>query len=297
MKQRAKNWTVLELLNFATEYLENKNVENARLNVEWLLSKILDLNRVQLYLNFQRPVIPAELQRFKELLQRRAKQEPLQYILGSTEFMALPFKVNPNVLVPRPETEILVESVIEVCQEKFSSNERITILEIGTGSGCIAVSLAKNINGCDITAIDISQEALDIAVQNAELNNQTSKIHFMKTDFRNQTTLPHSSYDIIVSNPPYISKSDFEQLPEEIKNYEPTVALMDNADGLSFYRQIGEYCPAGLNPGGLVFVEVGLGQAQKVKELFVSNRLSSVNIIKDLNGIERVVCAEYEQSN
>ncbi len=302
MPKPTKTWNVLELLNWGSQYLSEKGFENSRLNAERLLGHTLSLGRVDLYLNFERPLAPEELERFKKLLKRRLQHEPLQYIFGETEFFSLDFEVNPGVLIPRPETEVLVETVLKRCFEKFDSERMITILDIGTGSGCIAVALAKNLPKASITAIDISEAALTTAAENARLNEVGNQIKFQKVDFLSKDLLNQfqNKFDVIVSNPPYISDAEFPNLPSEVRDFEPRTALSDTdplrgkdgADGRNFYRQIAATAPMILNQHGFVAVEVGLGQASSVKDFFTKSGLSQIQLIADLNGIDRVVCAE-----
>jgi release factor glutamine methyltransferase len=289
-----KSWQVLELLNWTTEYLSERGFENSKLNAERLLCHSLNLKRMDLYLNFDRPLSTEELKRFKELLKRRLQKEPLQYILGQTEFMSLPFKVDPSVLIPRPETEILVEVVLNKSKEALQNKPTLSILDIGTGSGCIAVSLAKYLETVKITAIDVSESALKIAADNAKLNGVESKIQFLREDFLKFEFIKNlpTKFDVVVSNPPYVSREDFEKLPKEVKDFEPTVALEDSQDGLTFFREIAEKVHELLNSAGMVALEVGLGQAPKVQNLFLNSHFSRVEIFKDLTGIERVVCCQ-----
>lgn len=287
----SKVWSVLELLNWSSEYLSEKGFENSRLNAERLLGHALTLNRVDLYLNYERPLTASELERFKGLLKRWLQHEPLQYVLGETEFFSLRFQVDPGVLIPRPETEILVEKVLHECGKKFDSRSTITILDVGTGSGCIAVALAKNLPKARITAIDISDAALTTASENARLNEVGDQITFRRIDLLSKKLLDEFQikFDIIVSNPPYISDAEFPNLPPEVKNFEPRAALKDGADGMNFYRQIAATAPMILNQHGFVAVEVGLGQAQSVAKIFSKHEFSEIQLIADLNGIDRVV--------
>lgn len=294
MLEASKTLQVIELLNLATEYLSKRGFENSRLIAERLLSRCLNFNRVDLYLNFDRPLSAVDLERFRKMLKRRLQREPLQYILGETEFRSLPFKVNPSVLIPRPETEILVDIVLKKCKEKFQNESILSILDIGTGSGCIAVSLAKYLENVKITAVDISDSALKIATENAKVNGVENNIQFLKEDFLKFHFVKKLSkkFDVLVSNPPYVSAEDFEKLPKEVKNFEPVFALKDGQDGLTFYRKIAERMHELLNPAGFVALEVGLGQAHKVQNLFLNSDFSNVEIFKDLTGIERVVCCD-----
>ncbi len=294
MQIAEKEWNITRLINWTSEYLQEKGFENAKLNAERMLAHVLSLDRLHLYLNYDRPLTAEELQRFKRLLQRRLRWEPLQYILGETEFMSLPFKVNPDVLIPRPETEILVEKVLEFCQSQFSNKLEIHILDIGTGSGCIAISLARYLSNAQITALDISPEALKIARENALLNQVDNRLDFVLFDFLN-TDIPRNwfnKFHVIVSNPPYIARHEFDSLPKEVKDFEPPIALLDGGDGLTFHRKISETAPRLLKAEGIVAVELAMGQAEKVKPLFAEKGFKKITIFTDLTGIERVLIGQ-----
>ncbi len=287
---------IVDLLNDSSKMLSEKGIENARLNAEQLLRHTLGINRVDLYLNQDRYLTQTEAAAFKRCLKRRADREPLQYILGEAEFMSLPFVVDENVLIPRPETEILVEKTIQMCKEKFASKDQIEVLEFGTGSGCISVSLAKYLENARITSLDISRDALKVAEKNAGLNGVDDRIQFINQDCTSSKIANYfpDKFDVLVSNPPYVSPTDFEDLPEEIKKYEPAVALSDNRDGLSFYRKIAELSPELIKISGFLMLELGLGQAVAVKEIFVKTSFNNINIFQDLNEIDRILFCEYE---
>ncbi len=237
-------WTIRELMKSAIEHLQQKGFEDARLNVELLLAHALELQRIQLYLNFDKPLNVEELKRFRALFERRLKREPVQYIIGSANFMGLHFIVDSRVHIPRPETETLIEQVIFLCQ-RYPTDEPIHILEVGTGSGNIAVSIAKFIKHAHITTIDISLEALAVAQQNARLHSVESRIKFSCIDIFNQTEeLLRTQYDLLVSNPPYIPKDEWEQLQTEVRDFEPSSALTDGKDGFKFYHRMTEIIPA-----------------------------------------------------
>jgi len=287
---------IVDLLNDSSKMLSEKGIENARLNAEQLLRHTLGINRVDLYLNQDRYLTQTEAAAFKRCLKRRADREPLQYILGEAEFMSLPFVVDENVLIPRPETEILVAKTIQMCKEKFASKDQIEVMEFGTGSGCISVSLAKYLENARITSLDISKDALKVAEKNAGLNGVDDRIQFINQDCTSSkiTNYFPDKFDVLVSNPPYVSPTDFEDLPEEIKKYEPAVALSDNRDGLSFYRKIAELSPELIKISGFLMLEFGLGQAVAVKEIFVKTSFNKINIFQDLNEIDRILFCEYE---
>lgn len=291
MNEKVKAWTVLEILNWTTEYLRDKKFDNPRLNVERLLCYTLNMNRVDLYLNYDRPLSTGELREFKAYLKRRIKHEPLQYITGETEFMSLKFKVNPEVMIPRPETEILVEKTIEKCK---NFNHQISILDIGTGSGNIAVSLAKYVANSTITAIDIDSGILKVATENARINEVDEKIRFLQEDVFDASVSKKigDRFQIIVSNPPYVSSEEYEKLPAEIKEYEPMKALHAGENGYIFFHRIAEILEDLLKENGVVLLEVGLGQSTKVKQILKDAGIDRVECFQDYSGIERVICGE-----
>jgi len=242
-----------------------------------------------LYLNFDRPIKAPELAAFRALVLRRLKHEPLQYIIGETEFMSLPFQVDSRALIPRPETEILVQTVIEKCKKRLNNHYKIKILDIGTGSGNIAVSLAKNLPEAELFAIDISSDALKLAQSNAKLNQVETLIQFIQRDMMN-FQFP-DAFDVIVSNPPYVTENEYASLPLEIRNFEPKIALEAGIDGLTCYRKIINRLPQLLAPTGFVALEVGDKQAPSVEALLIQNHYSPIEVFLDLNQIERVIVA------
>lgn len=282
-------WTIRELMKSAIEHLQQKGFKDARLNVELLLAHALELQRIQLYLNFDKPLNVEELKRFRALFERRLKREPVQYIIGSVNFMGLHFIVDSRVHIPRPETETLIEQVIFLCQ-RYPTDEPIHILEVGTGSGNIAVSIAKFIKHAHITTIDISLEALAVAQQNARLHSVESRIKFSCIDIFNQTEeLLRTQYDLLVSNPPYIPKDEWEQLQTEVRDFEPSSALTDGKDGFKFYHRMTEMISSILKPDGGIVLEVGFGQAEIVTRELKEAGVKQLRITSDLQGIPRVV--------
>ena len=290
MTRQSGTYRVIEIIQMMTDYLQKYQIENARLNAELLTSHVLNMNRVQLYLNFEKPLRTSEIDQLRALLKRRAEHEPLQYLLGEVEFYSLKFKVTPQTLIPRPETEILVEKVIEFCQSCFSEKENIDILDVGTGSGNIAVALAKNLRNCTVTGIDVSAEALKVAEKNAEINDVAEKIHFLQCDFLKNIPNTFPQFDVVVSNPPYISELEFELLSEEVLRFEPKIALSGGNDGLKFYRRISEVVDTLLKKEGLIALEIGANQAESVKEILsATGFLHQLEVMPDLNKLPRVI--------
>ena len=285
-----KKWKLIELLNWSSDYLSTKGFENSRLNAECLLAHSLNLKRMEIYLNFDRPLNPEELAEYKILLKRRLAHEPLQYILGSTEFYSLPFIVEPGVLIPRPETEILVDNVLSLCQKNFATQPEIQILDVGCGSGNISVSLAKNLANAKVVSVDKSDKALEIAQKNAEINGVQNQVRFFKQDALGiwPETLKNF-FDIVVSNPPYVSEPDYSNLADEIKIYEPKLALTAGQDGLDFYRSFSEILKGLLKNNSFAFFEMGDGQARSVGNIFTQKAFQELEIFKDLTGRDRII--------
>jgi release factor glutamine methyltransferase len=286
-----KKWTILSLLNWSGGYLEEKGFESPRLNVELLLCDVLSCDRMDLYTNFDKPLAADELSRFKSKFKRRLTYEPIQYILGECEFMGLQFFVDKRVLIPRPETEILVEQVIQLSQSISLKN----ILDIGAGSGNIPVSLAKHIEGVQVDSIDASSEALEVAQSNIERHNVEDRVRLILCDILDSgNMLQGKQYDVIVSNPPYISETEFELLQPEVKDYEPKIATTDQGDGLTFYKAIVNAGKSSLRRGGSILVEVAYNQSGDVLKMFQSAGYNEVGTVRDYSGIERVVKARWD---
>jgi release factor glutamine methyltransferase len=282
-------WTIRELMKFAIQHLQARGIEEARLNTELLLAHALKLQRIQLYLNFEKPLNVEELKNFRFLLERRLKHEPVQYIIGSTNFMGLQFNVDANVLIPRPETETLIERVIELVND-FTKNKPIKILDIGTGSGNIAISIVKYIKQADVVAVDISESAIEVAQRNAVMHNVNSRIEFYRADIYNlPERLKAIKFDIVVSNPPYIPKDEWEQLRSEIRDHEPSHALTDGKNGLSFYKQIIQIIPTLLKPNGIIVFEVGYGQLDQIINELKAGGFNDFHISNDMQDMPRVI--------
>jgi release factor glutamine methyltransferase len=280
--------TVLESIKLSTEFLEKKGIESPRINAELMLAKILNCKRLDLYLSFDRPLNENETDLYREFIRRRSKFEPLQYILGSVEFYGMEFKVDKSVLIPRPETEILVETILGSVEKNSSLN----ILDIGTGSGIIAVCLARYLPTSLITATDSSESALVVAKGNAELNGVGMQIDFKISDILSDAENPENQFDIIVSNPPYISVEEYQKLAPELRLHEPQSALTDNSDGLNFFKIITGKSKVLLKRGGKLFLEVGQGQSKNVSDILQIEEFSNIKIKKDYQEIDRVISGE-----
>lgn len=279
MAKHEERWTIRSVLEWTRGYLAEKGIENARLETEWLLCAALGMDRVGLYVNFDKPLNQAELAACRGLVARRARREPLQHILGTQEFMGLEFEVVPAALIPRHDTEVLVEEAL-----RRAPGAR-TVLDIGVGSGCITVILAKSLPAARVCGVEKSPEALVLARRNAERHGVL--ISFVEGSLFEP--LADQRFDLIVSNPPYIPTADLDTLQPEVRDFEPRAALDGGPDGLDFYRLIVPAAPAHLTPGGWLLVEVGIGQAEAVLTMLEGAGFGERFTAKDPNGIERVV--------
>jgi release factor glutamine methyltransferase len=291
--------TVLEVIQRSAEFLAKKAVDSPRLQAELLLAHVLKLPRMQLYLNFERTLSPAELDAVRDLIKRRSRREPLQQIVGSTSFCGLEIAVNRHVLVPRPETELLAERAWQFLNQlPLSQAGATTALDFGTGSGCLAVLLACKAPAARVFALDISAEALDVARQNASQHGLAGRITFLH---RNglagiATDGPDSlpAFNLIVSNPPYIPTAEIRVLQAEVSDFEPVAALDGGPDGLEYFRHLAREAGALLLPGGRIMLEFGDGQADSVRQLFEQQKWIVESIQADYTQRPRILVARRE---
>ena len=274
-----------EALNALSEKLKEAGVENALFEANLLLRDTLKLSALDLVLAYQKKISQGDEERLLSALKRRLDGEPMQYILGTQEFMGLEFKVTPDVLIPRADTETLVEAVL-------LENHGMNVLDLCTGSGCIAVSIAHYNKNAYVHGIDISEAALRIAEENAEKNKVSDRVRFSRMDILSE--LPAGVYDVIVSNPPYIERDVIPTLQKEVVGFEPHLALDGGTDGLDFYRRIAEIAPKLLQQSGIIYLEVGHTQAEAVEKLLSDVGLKT-DVIPDLCGIDRVVAGRKQK--
>ncbi len=284
-------WTIMKILNWTKQYFADKGVENPRLDAEVLLCAVLACERITLYVDFDRPLTEEELAQFKKYVVRRAAHEPLAYILGEKAFMRNTFKVTPDTLVPRPETELLVESIIQAAE---GVGGEVKILDIGTGSGAIIVSLLDYLPQAKGVGVDISVVALTVAKENAVTIGVAERAGFLRSDVYSALPLD-KKFDIIVSNPPYIPVADIVGLAKDVQR-EPIGALAGGEDGLDFYRRITQEAPLHLAEDGMLAFEVGIYQSEAVVELCRKAGFTVTAVRKDYAGIERMVFAAKEGS-
>lgn len=260
--------------------------DTPRLDVELILQKSLgDVDRIYIHINLNKELSNDEYNLFLSMIKDRINGRPVAYIVGNREFMGLDFFVKEGVLIPRPDTEVLVEEIIELCKNK----DKVEILDIGTGSGAITVSLAKYIEKSTIKSLDISDIPLEVGKKNAINNDVDNKIEFIKSDLFSSIEDKNIKFDVIVSNPPYIPKKDMETLHTQVKDYEPYNALEGGIDGLNFYRDITEQSKCYLKENGILAYEVGHDQAKDVSDIMKDNGYTKIYTKKDIQGIDRVV--------
>lgn len=274
-----KIWRIIDIINWSKDYLEKNNIDSPRLTIELMLTHVLGIERIKLYTDFDKPLSEKELSTIKSMIQQRVKRFPLQYILGQVEFLGRKFIVNQDVLIPRPETEEIVVLIINDNDNAVNHN----ILDIGTGSGCIAISLAKEFTNSTITAIDNSTSALKVAKQNS-IELEVENVKFVYADIL--TTEPKLKYDIIVSNPPYVSTNEMNEIEPEL-SFEPNSALTDNADGLEFYRRFVTIYKNILSIDGVFYLELNSSLAQEIKLMFSEEY--QVELINDLFDKPRIL--------
>jgi len=278
-----KIWRVMELINWTTDYFKKNDIDSARLDAELLLGHVLNKNRLQLYMEFDQIVTTEYLTQYREFIKKRVEHVPVAYLTNHKEFMSLSFYVDENVLIPRPETEILVETVLKL------SSDDCTVLDLGTGSGAIVVTLAKQRSNWEFIASDISTEALAVAGKNAQQHEVEDRITFSQGDLFKVFQDASMKFDCIVSNPPYIPSGDISSLMPEVRDYEPRVAIDGGSTGLDVIeRMLAEAAKFLAENGQLVF-EFGYQQSDAVRNLIQSNpQYTGYEIIKDYADIERV---------
>lgn len=283
--------TIADLLSKSAAWLKDKGCTSPRLDAELLLAEVLGMSRVDLYVKFDQPLIPSEIDSYREFIRRRAESEPVAYILGRAYFHNLEIKVNGSVLIPRPETEHLVAAAIEFLMEGDWPSPP-EVLDLCTGSGAIAIAIAKGFPEADITASDASGEALALAAENATLTGVAPRIRFVQSDLFEDID-PVATYDLIVANPPYISAEEWDTLPRDVREFEPREALYGGTDGLDFYRLLAEQAPQQLKPLGGLVLETGSTQAVAVKDILEAvGHFKSVGVFQDYAGLDRVVAAQ-----
>lgn len=283
---RAGMPTIAEVLKQASTRLREAGVANDLLDAQTLLAEALGRDRTYLIVNFNQELTPDVIEKFHTLIERRAAGEPLQYITGRQEFYGLEFEVTPAVLIPRPETELIVEETLRLAH--LTNNDQPLIIDVGTGSGCIAVTLARELDGARVIALDISKAALAVARRNAARYDLLDRIEFLESDLLSAVRSEVQA-DFIVSNPPYVAAEEMPGLQREVRDWEPNTALTDNADGLSFYHRLLGDVPAYLKRGGYFLCEIGYNQAARIEDLIDRRKWREARMLDDLQEIPRTL--------
>jgi release factor glutamine methyltransferase len=279
--------TVLELLQITTAYLDKKGVAQPRLSVEHLLADILGKKRIELYLAFDRSLSEQELEPLREKVRRRAEGEPLQHLLGHWDFFGRTFKTDRRALIPRPETELLVETLLKEFDGRGNSANRL--VDVGTGSGILAITFALERPQFEILAVDLAEDALSLAQENAECLGVADRIVFRRSDLLDQMEGP---FDWIVANLPYVPTADLNALQREVE-FDPALALDGGKDGLTIIKRLIESVPGKIASKGTIALEVGQGQAQRVRGFLTDQNFRDISIRKDYQGVERLLIARY----
>jgi len=284
-------WTIQKLLNWTTEYLTQKQVDAPRLSAELLLSSVLGLKRIELYTQYSRVVEEEHLARLRDLVARAGRHEPIAYLVGKTEFYSLELEVTPDCLIPRPETELLVQRAIEFLRQRTSPRH---ICDLCTGCGTIAVAVAKNVPDARVVATDLCAAALGVAAGNVKKHQLEDRVELLHGDLF-EPLIPQldvTPFDLIACNPPYVSAAEYEELEKNVKDYEPRAALYGGQDGLDLYRRICEQVGRFLKPDGVLLLEIGYTQGPAVRAMLEQTDLfPSIKVDKDLIGHDRVVTA------
>ncbi len=277
-------WTPLKLINWTKDYFQRKGIEDPRLEAELLLAHALGWKRIELYSRFEQAVPPDRLSVFREMVKRRGAHEPAQYIIGSVEFCGLDFKVDRRALIPRPETEI----ILDVLATLVKPDEAPLLVDIGTGSGCIAVTAAARFPGARVVACDVSAEALSLAGENAGRHEVGGHIEFREGDFATALADLAGAVDVAMANPPYVSEGELAGLAPELREHEPRVALVSGPAGTEVQERMLDFAPALLKPGGHFVMEIGFGQAARVRQMAAERgALELLRFEKDHAGIDR----------
>ena len=286
---QSEQWTVKRLLEWTTDHFKKHGSDSPRLDAEILLAEALGCKRIDLYVSFSKEPSETERTLFRETVKRRAAGEPVAYLVGHKEFYSLSFEVTRDTLIPRPETEHLVVESLDLLA-KTGQRDDLHVCDVGTGSGAIAVAIAKNAPKCRVTAVDLSQEALDVARRNAEKHGVTDRVTFLISDLLAE--FPETPlFDLVVSNPPYVSESEFANLPADVRNYEPKLALVAGDDAMSVIRNLVTQAVSRLREGGHLLIELSPMIAEQVAEMLRQQGWHDVRILRDMAGHERIAAA------
>lgn len=286
-------WTIQKLLDWIVGYFTEKQIDSPRLSAELLLCHVLKMQRIELYMHFEKRIDPPQLAELRSYVKRAAEHEPIAYLVGLTEFYSMEIKVSNATLIPRPETELLVERAIEFLR---TVDKPRYVCDLCTGSGCIAIAVANGVKGANIIATDISDKALEIASENITFHSQTEQIKLLCGDLFEpiKNELDDTKFDLIISNPPYISTDEYKNLDKNVKDYEPKIALLAGDEGMDIYKQIINQAPDHLKPNAKLMMEIGYKQGKAIVDLLNSSgQFTDITIEKDFAKNDRIVTATF----
>ncbi len=279
----SQNWRIIDIINWGKSFFSKRNFENPKAEIEWLLCSLFKCNRLDIYMRFEEPLDKAQLIQLRLWVKRRSLNEPLQYITETCEFYGRQFLLSPKVLIPRPETERMIDVTLNLIKKKSN----LSILDIGTGSGCIAVTMGLENPSSNVLGIDCCHQAKEVAEKN-RVQLQAENVKFFQMDILK--TYPKNSFDYVLSNPPYIAKNEFPLLMKDVKDFEPKIALTDFDDGLKFYNRYAEIGHELLKKEGVLILEVGLANHPKrVQSIFENAGYKNLTIFDDYNGDPRIM--------
>ncbi|QOV88154.1 peptide chain release factor N(5)-glutamine methyltransferase [Humisphaera borealis] len=293
MQRAVERWTVRRILEWTTAFFNRKTVDAPRLSAELLLSHVLNQPRIKLYTDYERPLTDAELSAFRDLVKRAGEHEPIAYLTGKAYFFGLELAVTRDVLIPRPDTETLVENVLQMARME-TGKESPRVLDLCTGSGCIACAIAKQLKTSQVLAVDLSPAAVEVARRNVELLGLSDRVTVEQGDLYEPLSrvVDARPFDLIVANPPYIASADIAALDPSVKNFEPVSALDGGADGLDLHRRILDQADDRLVPGGRIYLEIAFNQGEQAMALVATyDQLESATLLKDYGGNDRVISA------
>lgn len=291
---KQQDWTVRMVLDWTIEHLKQHGSESPRLDAEILLAHARGCQRIQLYTNYDTPLEPEERAAMRELVKRRATLEPVAYLVGFREFFGLDFEVGPGVLIPRPDTETLVVTLLEAAKD-METPQTLRVLDVGTGSGCIPISVAVNCPRAVVTAVELDENVAEVARRNAEKNGVSDRVTVLQGDLL-APLAADAQFEIIASNPPYVTDEEMDELQPDVRLHEPHLALRGGKDGLDIVRRLLTEAPSRLAPGGVMLMEIAGAQAETVRQLYAETGMfEAAEIVKDLAGRSRVVWARKKQ--
>ncbi len=292
MAEQKASWTLMKVLDWTRGHFEAKGIDNPRLDAELILAHVLKMQRVMLYARFDQPLQSSELEQIRTMVARRARHEPMAYLLGSKEFWSVELGIGPGVLIPRPDTETL----IEVCLKRMDKEQITAVADVGTGSGAIALALGKECPNASVYGLEVSSEAREIATRNTKKNALSDRVQIVESNLLSGLKPENLPLDILAANLPYIPSEDMAGLMEDVRNFEPHLALDGGPDGLDLIRALIQEAPKVLRPGGLIALEAGHEQIETIGELLGQAGFGQIELSRDLADLLRVASAKWPEN-